>query len=169
VGGRSSDPAEALVGLILLFGLLYLLIMLGVLLLTTAALLLIGWYLTLLLVTNLDRATDGRLLSDHSALVLILSGGVWTIAAFLIPAHWLLALHELWPGMEHYPYLVPTVGGMIGLSLGLLVLFATGSNDNADVLDLSGMYSIAEPDLLAGDTDATGLLTDGILLGQDIE
>ncbi|MEZ4706783.1 MAG: hypothetical protein R3A44_06240 [Caldilineaceae bacterium] len=137
--------------------------------LATAALLIIGWYLTHLLLTSLDRSVEGGLISEHGGLLLILSGGIWALVGWqLMPVQMIQTLLSIFPGLYQYPYFPAIIGGALGLCWGMLVLFIA-DQDEATLLDVSGMYSLSESELVAGEGETFDLLTDSVILGTDVD
>lgn len=168
-----NDPAATLVGLVLMMALAYLAVIGAIIIIATLAVLVIGWYLTHLLITWLNQVSEGQLLAEHGGLMLILAGGLWAVAAWmLVPQKWVNAVTVTWPWLYHYPYIIPLIGGILGLAWSMLVLFVAEQDEEVSPLDVGGMYSLGEHELLTRDAasspETIDLLTDSVILGTDV-
>lgn len=171
MSSRSSDDAAALLlGFVFIMVLLYAALIATIIVIASLAVFVIGWYLTHLLLMSLDRAAAGDLTTEHGGLLLLLSGALWAgLAWLLVPAHWLHQLATLIPAVAGYPYLPALLGGILGLAWGMLVLFVADREVEADLLDLSGLYSLTDQQLETGEGDTADLLTKTIILGTDVD
>lgn len=171
MSSHSDDKAvEKMMWVMFVLLLLYAIIVASVILIATIALFIIGWYLTHLLIVGLDDATEGNLAAEHGGLLLIISGFLWAgLAWLLVPAYWLHVLAGIIPAIAGYPYLAPTVGGILGLTWGALVLFVADREAEADLLNASGMYTLTDKGLQAGEPDMIDRLTEGVMLGTDVD
>lgn len=167
---HNNDAAAVLTGIVISLFLLYLAIVAIVVLLAAIALFVIGWYLTYLFIRLLDEVSERQFSAEHGGLLLLLSAGVWASVAWIfIPPHWLAVLTDIWPAIGRYPAVIPLIGAVFGLAWAMLVLFTHDSQMGGDALDLAGMYHFSETELLQGELDALQRLTDGILLGTDVD
>ena len=165
---NNNDAAGVIAGILMVLFLLYLAVAAIVVLLAIGALLIVGWYITHLLIRLLDEASEGALVAEHGGLLLFLCGGLWSGVAWLfIRPHWLYALTDIWPNIVHYPVIIPLTGGALGLTWAMLVIFFNEQQAAVDPLDLSGMYRFTEDELRGEEPTAIDLLTDAVLLGTD--
>lgn len=168
-----NDPAATLITLVLVMALAYLAVIGAIIIIATLAVLVIGWYLTHLLFAWLNQISEGQLLAEHGGLLLILSGGLWAFVAWvLVPQAWINTITMTLPWLYRYPYLAPIIGGILGLAWSMLVLFVAEQDEEVSPLDVAGMYSLGEHELLTQDAannpDTIDLLTDSVILGTDV-
>ncbi len=169
MSNNRGDPTAAIAGVVLLLVFIYLLFVIGVIILASMAVFVIGWYLTHLVISAADRASGGQLLAEHSGLLLILSSAAWALLIWLLtPQAWVLAVATVWPAAGS-PFLTPIVGAILGLAWGLLVTFSPDQDPEPHALDLSGMYSITDSEWTGDGADVDQLLAEGIILGLDVE
>lgn len=141
---------------------LYLAFLLTILLIASVALFIIGWYLTYLLVNRLNALTAGVLVSEHGGLIMILAGLLWAALFWLlIPWHRIEPYLIEWAWAAQRPWLIPALGGILGLCWGALVLFGMENEPQGDKLDLAGM--LAADDVVVD----TNLLQEGVILGEN--
>ena len=165
---NTNKDAEALGGLLFILFLVGVAVVAMAILLAVGAILIIGWYVTYLLIRLLDDIYEGQLVAEHSGVVLLLSSGLWAgIAWLLISPQWLYVLADIWPNIIDYQVVIPLTGAALGLTWALLVVFFMETQTTNDLLDSSGMYQFSEHDLYNEEPSALDLLTDAVLLGTD--
>ncbi|MEM7133412.1 MAG: hypothetical protein AAF702_44360 [Chloroflexota bacterium] len=152
-----------------MFALIYLAIIAVVLVTALLAALVIGWYLSYILLKGLDTALEETLFTEYSGLVPLIAAIFWAaIATIVIPQQWVYSLGDIWPALIHYPQITPMIGGVLGLCWGGLVLYSEWqSDDEVDPLDLSGMYQLGQQDIISPDEEMQSLLADSVVLGAD--
>ncbi|MCB0129038.1 MAG: hypothetical protein KDE58_42520 [Caldilineaceae bacterium] len=159
---NDGDAAGVVASFCIFLLLLYFAFLITVIVLASVALFVIGWYVTYLLVNRLNLVTGGLLVSEHGGLVVTLAGLLWTgIFWLLVPWQRIQPLLADWPWAAQSPWLIPVVGGILGLCWGLLVLFGMENEPAGDKLDMAGM--LAADDVLID----TSLLQEGVILGED--
>lgn len=134
----------------------------------TAAIFIIGWYITYMLFKWLDSISDAALIEEHSGLLLMISGCFWMVIAWsFVPPHWLFYLQDIWPRASQYPQVVPLLGGLLGLVWGMLVLYKHQDQEEYDLLDEAGMHRLSGQEVMYPDYETEAILSDSLLLGYE--